>query len=143
VDAGLTQQLEARRLDLKQRTLLLDAVRDGAFKPGLGHSDRLQLLAKTIPAKVWIKSVDADAQHLEITGFTLEPAALNEWVARLSPSPLLQGLQLSAMQVDNTALASSQGVVPGQANPNDRAVWSFRLKSERPEPPSTPAGAQP
>lgn len=133
VDGGLVQQLQTRRQELKQRELLLDAVRDGAFKPGFGHSDRLQLLAGTIPAKVWIKSLDADAQHLEIAGFTLEPAALNDWVARLSQSALLAGLQLSTVQVENTAAASKAGV-PEVPAAGARAVWSFTLVTERPLP---------
>lgn len=139
VDAALLQQLQLRRQDIKQRELLLAAVREGAFKPGSGHSDRMQLLSKTIPAKVWIKAVTADAQHLEIAGFTLEPAALNEWVTRLSQSPLLEGLQLSAVQVDNTALAATKGAPAELTEVNSRAVWSFTLVTERPEP----KGAQP
>lgn len=141
VDPALQQQLQARRQELKQRALLLQTVRDGAFKPGAGHSDRLQLVAATIPAKVWITSLDADAQHLEIAGFTLEPAALNEWVARLSQSPLLEGLQLTKVQVDNTALASNKGVVADLSGSNGRSVWSFTLVTERPAP--TQKGAQP
>lgn len=138
VDPALMQQLLAKRQEVKQRELLLEAVRDGAFKPGSGHSDRLQLLAKTIPAKVWIRSVNADAQHLEIGGFTLEPAALNEWVTRLSQSPLLEGLQLTTVQVDNTAMSDTKSALADPAAPSSRAVWSFTLITERPAP-STPA----
>ena len=144
VDPALAQQLLAKRQEVKQRALLLEVVREGAFKAGFGHSDRLQLLAKTIPAKVWIKSVDTDAQHLEIAGFTLEPAALNEWVTRLSESPLLQGLQLTTVQVANTAASAAMASAPDLAASNSLAVWSFTLVSERPaEPASAQPGTQP
>ena len=145
-DSALGQQLQARRQELAQRQQLLESVRDGAFKVGSGHSDRLQLLAHTIPAKVWIKSVEADGRRLEITGFTLEPAALNEWVARLGQSPLLAGFQLNAVQVENSVLGAAKNSAAEAADQNARPVWGFTLVSERPAAADTGAqakGAQP
>jgi Tfp pilus assembly protein PilN len=128
VDATLTQQVEAQRTALKQREQMKQALLDGRFQPGWGHSDRLQLVARSIPDAVWVTEVKADATRLEVTGFTLEPAALNQWVDRLAVSPLMQGLRLATVQVENTAkaLVSAPGQTPAPAT---RPQWSFSLVS--------------
>ena len=96
----------------------------GLFRPGWGHSARLQLLAQSIPAQVWVTEVKADEGQLNVSGFTLEPAALNDWVAKLAASPLLQAQKLSTVQIDNTSAALTKTAVPATAA---RAVWSFNL----------------
>lgn len=116
--AALVQELSARRDELRQREKLLAELQRGLLRPGFGHSARLQLVAQTIPAKVWLTEVSSDEGRLEVSGFTLEPPALNEWVDKLSRSPLLSGQSLAAIKVEsarNTAAA-----VP---------VWSFSLVS--------------
>jgi Tfp pilus assembly protein PilN len=122
-DAALVAQSQERRRAVEQRKLLLQALQQGMFRPGEGHSDRLQLVARSIPAPVWVTEVKADASRFELTGFTLEPSALNEWVSKLALSPLMQGLKLATVKVENTA-----------APP--RAVWSFNLVSVQPPPPA-------
>lgn len=144
-DAGLQQQLQTQRTALQQRELLLQGLLDGRFQPGWGHSDRLQLLANSIPDPVWVTEVKADAARLEVAGFTLEPAALNQWVDRLSASPLMRGLRLATVQVENT----TKGLVGAAATPvaaptvapavtpvsTERPQWSFNLVSAQTAPP--------
>ncbi len=124
VDQAIAQQLQARKGAVLEREKLLAALQEGLMAPGAGHSDRLQLLARTIPAQVWITAVKADARQFEIEGFTLEPAALNGWVERLSASPLLQGLRLSDVQVDHTNR--------GPQAVTERQAWSFQLVNTKP-----------
>ena len=59
-----------------------------------------------------------DANQMEVSGFTQEPAALNDWVARLALHPVLTGQQLSRVKVERVAPA-----------PGGRALWSFSLVS--------------
>lgn len=134
VDPALVQQLQEQRKTEQQRAELLRALQDGVFRPGEGHSDRLQLIARSIPAPVWVTEVRADTGRFELVGFTLEPSALNEWVDKLAASPLMRGLKLATVRVENTlatqvkvpvAAASSPAAVP-------RAVWSFNLVSLEP-----------
>ena len=131
-DAALQQQLQGWRGELVQRQALLQAVREGAVQSGYGHSDRLQLVAQSIPPQVWITALQADSQRLEMHGFTLEPAALNLWVKRLAQSPLMRGLELATVQVEN----ATPGLAPGGAAPQEsvaaatgRPAWSFVLVS--------------
>jgi Tfp pilus assembly protein PilN len=97
---------------------------------------------------VWITDIKMDSARFEVSGFTHEPSALNEWVDQLAISPLMQGLKLSTVKVQNasiaaraaavaTAPASSASAVPA------RPVWSFHLLSVEPIAPAAPAASAP
>lgn len=120
VDAALGRQLDARQQQLAQRRALLAALQEGALEPGKAYSDRLRFLASTVPAPVWVTGVSLATGKFQVAGYTLEPAALNDWVARMATHPLLQGLQLSDVQVKSVAAATA------------RPVWSFELVNTRP-----------
>lgn len=130
---AMLAQLQAKRAELAQREQLLAAAQEGLLRSGMGHSDRLALVARSIPQPVWVSGVKADSTRFEVGGFTLEPAALNEWVARLSGSPMLSGLKLATVQVENTSTGAAT-----------RPVWSFNLVSEQAiAAPTAAAGAKP
>jgi Tfp pilus assembly protein PilN len=114
-DKRVAQQLADARVQLAERQRVLADMQQGLLAPGRGHSVRMQLVAQTIPPQAWVTSLRADATHLEVSGFTQEPAVLNDWVARLARSPLLADQQLARVHV--------------QRAPGDRPVWSFRLAS--------------
>jgi len=91
-------------------------------------------VAASIPAQVWVTDVKADELQLDISGFTLEPAALNAWVARLSASPLLQGQHLAAVKVEKVKVDSAwadgstqTGTATQVALGARRPLWSFSL----------------
>ena len=140
-DANLAKVLQSRRTELEQRERLLQELQRGRFKPGFGHSAQLQLLAQTIPAPVWLTEVKADDKQLEVSGFTLEPAALSDWAAKLAASPLLEGQKLATVKVENASAAMTKAVVGTSASPGassapvatPRAVWSFHLVSAIPQ----------
>jgi Tfp pilus assembly protein PilN len=152
VEATLTQDLQGRRTELLQREKLLEELQRGLFRPGWGHAARLQLVAQSIPAQVWVTGVTADQVQLEVSGFTLEPAALNDWVAKLAESPLLKGQKLSTVKVENASAATIKAVVgtavsalsaASSAVPSaPRPVWSFSLVSAMGMP-SAVAGGKP
>lgn len=136
-DPALVRQLQARHATLQQREQLLQALQTGEFRSGGGHSDRLQLVARSIPAPVWVTEIKADATHFELTGFTLEPSALNAWVDALAASPLLRGLKLATVKVESTVAAQVPVPVAAASTPAaaTRAVWSFNLASAEPSAP--------
>lgn len=135
VDPALVQQLQDSRNAVKVREAVLAEIRQGMFRPGEGHSDRLLMVAQSIPASVWVTSVKAEASRLEVAGFTLEPAVLNDWVARLALHPLMRDLKLGAVSVENTAAAPT--AAPATAG---RPAWSFSLVNLEP-PPAIPVAA--
>lgn len=124
---------------------ILVALQQGNWTPGFGHSDRLALIARSIPAPVWITEVKADSGRMEVTGFTLEPSALNEWVQRLSSSPLMKGLRLATVKVQSTLLPAANAAVTGKAPvAGGREAWSFSLVSAQVSPADAkPAGGAP
>lgn len=137
IAAALTQELAAQRSTLALREKSLEELQQGLFHPGWGHSSRLQLLAQTIPAQVWVTQVQADARQLEVSGFTLEPAALNDWVARLAASPLLKDQQLATVKVEHASVAMVKASL-GAARP----VWTFSLLNAVAKP-ATVTGSKP
>jgi Tfp pilus assembly protein PilN len=120
-DAALTQELQARRTELMLREKLFEESQRGLFKPGWGHAARLELVARTIPPQVWVTEVKADDIGLDVSGFTLEPAALNDWVTKLAASPLLEGQKLTTVKVENASVSTAKTA--------SRAMWSFNLVS--------------
>ena len=146
-EASLQQQFQARQSELQMREALLTAVREGAVQTGSAHSDRLKLVAQSIPPQVWVTGLKADTRRFEINGYTIEPAALNLWVRRLAQSPLMRGLDLSSVRVDN-ATAGVAGAAGASATDADfkslagRPVWSFVLVSAQHDGASETAPAQ-
>jgi Tfp pilus assembly protein PilN len=133
VEAALTQELQARRTEVAQREKLLEELQRGLFRSGWGHAARLELVARSIPPQVWVTAVKADDVQLEVSGFTLEPAALNDWVGKLAVSPLLQGQMLSTVKVENASTAAAKAA---------RQMWSFSLVSAMGKP-AVVVGARP
>ncbi len=151
MEAALAQQLQGHKLDLQQRQSLMEALQRGLFRPGWGHAARLQLVARSIPPQVWVTDLMADEHQLKLTGFTLEPAALNGWVSSLAASPLLQGQELSTVKVEQASpavlktLGGTSTPVTSIASPAtaaaQRPMWSFTLVSALGKP-GTGAGAK-
>lgn len=149
VDPALQQKLGETRNAVMAREQLLAALRDGLLVPGFANSDRLRWVAASIPASVWVTSVKFDSGRFEVTGYTLEPSALNDWVGKLSGSPLMHSLKLSDVKVTNAAALS--GIAPGTAAPAPQATpagaqarWAFTLVSVEPPPQAAPvAGSKP
>lgn len=132
-DAGLLQELRARQAQLERQEQLLAELGRGLLRDGRGHAARLRLVAQTIPAEVWVTEMRADEQQMEAHGYTLDPAALNQWVARLGAHPLLQGHALSAIKVERVS-----GDVPGA-----RPRWAFALVSTASDLPAIQPGGRP
>jgi len=140
----LEQQLATARGTLAERRRTQAELRRGLMPPGLGHSARLQLVARSIPATAWVTEVNADPSRFEVRGFTLEPAALNDWVAKLSQSPLLAGQRLRTVQVESVvATVAAPGQRRSDAAAAGRPMWSFALGSAMPGEAAYSAGKAP
>ena len=135
----LRQELQGLRTELQRRETLLKELQDGLFRPDWGHSARLQLIAQSIPSLVWVTGVKADETQLEVSGSTLDPAALNDWVARLAASPLLKEQKLATVKVENASVAPAKGggglaalalpTASSAITSTSRPMWTFNLVS--------------
>ena len=140
VPAGLTlaQDLQARRADLIRLESGRAQLQRGLFRPGEGHAARLALVASSIPVAAWVTGVKADPERLEVSGFTLDPDALNGWIDQLAASALLTGQRLAAINV-----AKVTSVNPASATPeSSRPVWSFSLVNSLDKPVTETGGAR-
>lgn len=127
-DAAQTKELEVRQAELQQRELLLRELRRGLLRDGYGHAARLRLVASSIPPQAWVTEVRADDLRLELSGYTLEPEALNAWVARLGDSPLLEGQHLSVVKVERvTPEARAASPASAQVRTISAPLWSYTL----------------
>jgi len=120
----------------------------GMFRPGEGHSDRLVMVAQTVPQAVWVNAVKVDVTLFEVSGFTLDPEALNAWVAQLGVHPLMRNMKLYSVRVDSSSVAQAIPVSAAAAAPVQAAssaasappaaptqkVWAFSLVSQEPGP---------
>ena len=146
VDPALQQNIKDTQTALAARQNLLLALRAGLLIPGFAHSDRLRWVAASIPEPVWVTRVAMEDGHFDVSGFTLEPSALNDWVAKLSASPLMHNLRLSNVKVESTSLPAN---TPDRPVANGQPTWTFNLESAEPPAPlpasgaSHPAGGRP
>lgn len=153
VSPALLEQLAQLRSTIGQREELLLALQDGTLRTGFGHSDRLAWVASSIPAPVWIAEVAMDGTRFDVGGFTLEPSALNDWVNKLASSPVMSGLKLGAIKVENTyrpaaerggmaiVVAASAPTAPASATALPLEVWTFQLTTVA-QPQATNAAAK-
>lgn len=121
---ALEQELQDSRTELLQREKLAQELQRGLLSPGWGHAARLQLIAQSIPAQVWVTKVMSEETQFEVSGFTLEPASFGKWVAILAASPLFEGQHLSTVNINNTR-TSMLKEVSGALRP----TWSFNFVS--------------
>lgn len=140
IEVARSAELATQRAELQQREQLLAELQQGLYRAGFGHSARLQLVAQSIPAQVWVTRISADSAQLGLSGYTLEPAALNAWIDRLGASPLLHGQRLAALKVEQRSLErpGPGAALPPAALQGSRPVWAFELVSG-----ATPAAAPP
>lgn len=136
-DSAMAQDLQRQRDELQRREQLLVELRQGLSREGWGHSERLLLVAKTIPSQAWVTEIHADDRRFELSGFTLEPSALNVWMARLAQSPLLQDQQLANVKVEraqgefrsDNPVSAVTPVAMNAPKPAQPAVWSYNIVS--------------
>ncbi len=133
---ALEQNLKALGQTLAQRQLTLDELTRGTVREGHSHSAMLRLVASTVPAPVWLTDVSLATGKLEISGLTLDPAALRPWIARLSADPQLAGRQLATVHVERTnpPTAGATPTSTAQALGNRLEAWSFTLSSSTEAP---------
>lgn len=123
---ALAQALQARQQELGRLQTRLQQLQRGVMVQGAGHAARLALVAQTIPPTTWLTQLKLDDQRWELSGATLEPAALNAWLNALSASPLLARQTLHTVKVERSALRE------GAVRAGKDGVWQFVLSAGAP-----------
>ena len=116
--SALQQELAQARQRLAERQQLLAELAPTAGLPAAQRSALLKLLAHTVPAPVWLTDVRMADGRVEIEGLTLQPEALQPWLARLSAHAALADQALRAVKVE-------------RREGSDGDAWRFRVLSSR------------
>lgn len=132
--ASTAAQLLLQRAQVQAQGKQLEELQRGQILPGQGYAARLTLIARSIPANVWVTDISADAGRLDLGGFTLAPSAIEQWQTTLAASDLLKGQSLASIRVEKAKANDSL-----KAASNTAPLWTFTLKSA---PTLLSAGAQ-
>jgi Tfp pilus assembly protein PilN len=144
----LEQQLRGLQQDNANQRQTLAELERGRAQPGLAHSDLLALVARTVPPPAWVTELKFSPERIEISGMTLEPAALQAWITQLSQSPALRGRPLAEVRVEEAGRAGSGLRGTAQADllrpaalPSGQG-WAFRIAADRIDAPAARAALE-
>jgi len=111
--AALEQALLAKRTLLEARRSARDAGRRGLAGPNEGPSAMLRLVAATLPPAAWITEVRAAGERIDVSGRTLEAAAVDAWLERLQAAGFLAAGTQPTLRIERTeAPAPAGGSLP-------------------------------
>ncbi len=122
--AALQQELAREEALLAQARLQHAAAQRGRVREGRSPAALLQLLARTVPAPVWLSTVAIDDGELRFSGHTLQPEALRPWLAQLGAHPLTAAQQLGVARVEQERAA---GTGTGTSTPGEAERWQFSV----------------
>ncbi|MBB2486428.1 PilN domain-containing protein [Mitsuaria sp. WAJ17] len=139
---ALEAQIKVLKEQQQGQAELLQSLRSGHQVAGERHSDLLALIAGTVPASVWLQGLRWQSGQLEISGGTLDPAALRAWLVQLQGQALLHRLALADVRLEmiSSAQAGSAGTpapaarlqLPAGAGGAALPVWAFQVRGVEP-----------
>lgn len=101
--AGLTVEQEIKQVEaevLAQREII-DALKNGAIGNTTGYSDYMLAFAKQALGGLWLTgfSIDGDATQMKISGATLNPELVPEYILRLNREKIMRGKTFAYLQM--------------------------------------------
>lgn len=151
---ALARQLDKALQQQDQLNARLLAQNQGMLPPGQGHADLLAWLARSLPPQAWLTELRLGPQRLELSGATLDTAALHRWLGQLDQLPGSGGQPLFELKVEQASsatsprseapldpadLALSPSPLPGSELPT--GSWAFRVSLNRIPPALAEAAA--
>lgn len=106
--AALQQELAREEALLAEARQHHQATQRGLVREGRSPAALLQLLARTLPAPVWLARVQLDDGELRFSGHTLQPEALRPWLAQLGGHPLTSAQRLGVVSVEKQSAAEGR-----------------------------------
>lgn len=113
---NVAAQLEQLRTLLDQRQALLSDLQQREAKQTSGFASLLQTLAETHDSRLWLTQFSLQGEHLQLTGETLNAAAVPAWLNRLQQRPPIQGLRFAGLQLQR--IDAKPGVLAFSLNPD-------------------------
>ena len=131
--AAMDQSLRAKQTALESRRAALVNLKRVLGTENGGPSATLRTIASSMPDSVWLTELRATAGHLEVTGKTLDPAAVNAWLDRLTAAGYLTKKPVPAVRIERADVAGAVTApvgAPGIATPSTASrvpVYSFGI----------------
>lgn len=105
------EQVAARELTLRNQQALLetrraarDVLKQGVADDKSGPSTLMRLIASSVPPQAWLTEVRVAGGHVDFTGKTLDPVAVNVWLDRLRASGFLAAKPAPAVRIERVDL---------------------------------------
>ncbi|MGM9515197.1 PilN domain-containing protein [Roseateles sp. DB2] len=153
---AIESQIAVLRQQRQAQGELLQSLKSGHQVAGERHSDFLALVASTVPASVWLQGLRWQSGQLELSGGTLDPAALRNWLAQLQTQALLHKVAMAELKLEMVASNPSNAAAPDAGTLASRlqlpsgpggftqAVWAFQVRGTNPaQQTAAAAGGQP
>lgn len=101
-DTRREQEVAAKRMLLAMRTDVLGILRQSLGPEAHSFADYLRGFARQTVSGLWLTGVSVDAKSggMEITGRTVDPALLPEYIRRLNREAAFQGQTFAALKLD-------------------------------------------
>ncbi|MBR7800065.1 PilN domain-containing protein [Undibacterium fentianense] len=112
----LEKELNAIEAALLRRQQIAQMLQNSEFGNTDGYSAYLAALAKQRPENLWLTgfSIEGAGHDLVISGRTLEPELVPQYVTQLKREKIMQGKTFSTLQMERPLLP-----LPPSTNPND------------------------
>lgn len=135
-DARLEQEVAAKRMLLAARSEVLGTLRQSMGGETRSFADYLRGFARQTVAGLWLTGVSLDGASgaLEISGRTVDPSLLPEYIRRLDREPAFQGQSFAALKLGTgKAEPTAAAAAPALRPPYHEFVLS-PVKSGEPNP---------
>lgn len=113
---NVAEQLQQLRRQLTDRQALLADLQQREQQQTRGFAPLLQTLAAQHDSRLWLTRITLKADYLQLTGETLNAAAVPHWLGKLQAEPPVQGLRFTGMELHQ--LADKPGVLAFSLNPD-------------------------
>lgn len=112
IDA-LEKARQAKKSQLEARQGARDLLKRGLAGPDDGPSALLRRIASTLPEAAWLTEVRVAGERIDVSGKSLDAAAIDAWVEQLRASGFLARKPMPTLRIERTdAPAPSGGVLP-------------------------------
>jgi Tfp pilus assembly protein PilN len=120
--AALERALAASQAQLEARSAARDALKRGMSGPGSGPSAIMRTIAGSIPQAAWLTEARVVGARIDLTGRSIDPAAVEGWLDRLRTAGFLAPSPTPTVRIERLDPAT----IPGRA----AAAYLFSISAE-------------
>ncbi len=114
--AALETTLRGKQALLETRRTARDALKRGMAGPDSGPSAVMRRMADSIPPTAWLTELRAAGSRIDVSGRTLDPAAVDRWLDSLRASGLVATAPAPAVKLER---------IDAPAGPSARAAQAY------------------